>query len=147
MTNRINAINSNLTAALDGINSLSADLVKAANQHKATLLEILAELGNSYAALSELRKLCNNAGCALLDIGEYCGDTADNIHDTICECENIPTGSYGTFVGFCDECGEELHTGDEYETLDNGNVICVKCATTPAEADAEPASEEVETNV
>lgn len=145
MMNKLNAINENLLAALTSIDSLSTELVKDANAKKDSLLQILADLGESCALMTQLGKICVTAGSTLFNLGEYCDAAADKVHDTILEFDNIPAGSYGTFVGFCGECGEELHAGDGYETVAPGEVICAKCAETP---DAETsASEEVTASV
>ena len=147
MMNKLNAINENLIATLTSIDSLSSELIKDANAKKDSLLQILADLGESYGLMKQLGKICATAGSTLFNLGEYCDDAAGKVHDTILEFDNIPTGSYGTFVGFCGECGEELHAGDEYEVVAPGEVICAKCAETPdAEVEAN-VSEEVPANV
>lgn len=145
MMNKLNAINENLTAALTNIDSLSTELIKDANAKKDSLLQILADLGETYGLMKGLGKICATAGATLFNLGDYCDTAAGKVHETLREFDNIPVGSYGTFVGFCDECGEELHAGDEYEVVAPGEVICAKCATTPEET--APVAEEVPANV
>ena len=63
---------------------------------------------------------------------------SDKIDDTILDFNDIPTGLYETFVGFCSNCGEELHdtNPDSYEVVDNYDVLCTKCACQFAEEKA-----------
>lgn len=128
MMNRLNAISISLNTILSEISNLNRDLINTADSQKASLLEILAQLGETRSTMRGLSSLCENAGTALLDISEACDDVVEKVDDTLDWVDNIPVGSYGTFVGFCENCGIELHTSDNYEHVDTYEVLCTQCA-------------------
>jgi hypothetical protein len=134
MMNRLNAISDTLNGALNEISSLSNDLLTKANSTKASILQLLATLGETRNTIHGLSKMCGDFGAACLDLSEDCDVIVDNIDSSFDNFEGMPEGSYETFVGFCDDCGVELHITDDFEQLDPLSVLCAECAL---RADAE----------
>lgn len=128
MMNRLNAINDNLTTLVSDIKALHTDLITHANAQKQSLLAIIADLADTHANLRALGCMTGTAGAALLDLSEVSGDIAEKIDDTLYQFDEIPVGSYETFVGFCEQCGKELHSTDVYEDVDAFDVLCAECA-------------------
>ena len=128
MMNRLNAISTSLNTILSEIANLNRDLIDTADSQKANLLEILAQLGATRSTMRGLSSLCESAGAALLDVSEACDEVVDKVDETLDWVDGIPVGSYSTFVGFCENCGVELHVSDSYEHIDNYEVLCTKCA-------------------
>lgn len=148
MMNKVNAINENLTAAVNGIASLTKEIIRTADEKKASILQLLSDLGESRNALSALSNLCKSASTVLTNIGADSARVSDIIDDSFYCFEGLPEGSYASFVGFCDDCGKELHNGDSYETCGAFGVICADCtANLPAdEVDEDPAQYVLDTD-
>lgn len=138
MKDRLNAITNNLNSVIDSIADLNRDLNATANAQKKSLLALLAEMTETRTNLKALGKVCGDAGAALLDLNEFCDDVSDKIDDILFDFDNIPSGLFETFVGFCSNCGTELHdtNPDSYEVVDNTDVLCTKCACQFAEEKA-----------
>jgi hypothetical protein len=133
MKDRLNAIDTNLTSAVNAIADLRTDLVRALDVHKSDLLTVLNAVKDTRAHLNALGDLCEKAGIILLDVHDDCDDIYDLIGETLLDFDAIPAGSYSTFAGFCDQCGKELHLNDDYDVLDDGSVVCIDCINTPEE--------------
>ena len=146
MMNRLNAISDTLNGALNEIRSLSNDLITKANSTKASILQLLTTLGETRNTIHGLGKMCGDFGAACLDLSEDCDVIVENIDSSFDNFEGMPEGSYETFVGFCDDCGVELHITDDFEQLDPLSVLCAECALRADEQDEgidEPADEVV----
>lgn len=144
MMNRLNAVSETLNSALSEIKSIANDLVSIANAKKASILALLAELGETRNMISGLGKLCGDAGSELLDIDEACDTIVCNIDDTFDNFDGIPEGSYETFVGFCDDCGVELHQDDDFELIDALNIRCAECVAKNADEDEADTEEDTD---
>jgi hypothetical protein len=147
MMNRLNAVSETLSSALSEIKSIAHDLTSIANAKKASLLALLTELGETRNMLDGLSKLCSDTGASLLDIDEACDTIVCNIDDTFDSLEYLPEGSYETFVGFCYDCGVELHQDDDFEPVDALDIRCAECAAKSADDEDEADTEEDTDNV
>lgn len=127
MTNKLNAISENLTAAVQGIADLTRDVIRTADEKKASILSLLVDLGEARNTLSALSSLCKAATSSLSTIGADSARVSDIIDDSFYSFEGLPEGSYASFVGFCDDCGKELHNGDSFEANQPFGVICAEC--------------------
>lgn len=127
MTNKLNAISENLTAAVKGIADLTREVIRTADEKKASILQLLSDLGEARNTLSALSSLCKTANNTLSTIGADSARVSDIIDDSFYGFEGLPEGSYASFVGFCDDCGKELHNGDSYEPCSAFGVICDEC--------------------
>lgn len=138
MKDRLNVITESLNTAINAIVDLNRDLNATANAQKKSLLALLAEMTETRDNLRTLGKVCGDAGATLLDLNEFCVDVSDKVDDILFDFDNIPAGPYETFVGFCGNCGVELHdtNPDSYEIVDANEVLCIKCACEVAELDA-----------
>lgn len=128
MINRLNALSDTLNGALNEIRSISNDLVAKADSTKASILQLLTTLGETRNMLHGLSKVCGDFGSACFDISEDCTTIVDNIDDSFDNFDGIPEGSYETFVGFCENCGVELHITDDFEVIDPLTILCADCA-------------------
>lgn len=136
MTNKLNAISENLTAAVKGITDLAREIIQSADEKKASILALLADLGESRNTLNALSNLCKTATNSLSTIGADSARVSDVIDDGFYSFEGLPEGSYASFVGFCDDCGRELHLGDSFEANKPFGVICADCTAALREEDA-----------
>ena len=154
MTNLEN-VKSNLTTLVDSINALYTNTLVSIADKKTALLALLDDIRADYATLATLGTICGDAGAALLDANEKCGDLCDILDDVIFGYDSIPEGPLDTFVDYCADCGKELHVTDAYADAGDGFIVCMDCAEAAAkeeaaieaELDAEEASEEVTANV
>lgn len=148
MTNKLNAISENLTAAVKGIADLTRDVIRTADEKKASILALLVDLGEARNTLSALSNLCKTATTSLSTIGADSARVSDIIDDSFYSFEGLPEGSYASFVGFCDDCGKELHNGDSFEANQPFGVICDECvAILREESAAMPADEDAPADI
>ena len=127
MKERLTAVNNNLTSAINSINDLQKDLFKQANDQKTSLLALLSQMHETYVTLKELSAMCKIAGTALLASGDTGIQFAYKVEATLDAFDEIPSGDFATFVDFCEVCGKELHTGDEYGAIAPFDVVCGGC--------------------
>lgn len=127
MKERLNAINANLNSAIAAMHDLHTELVAKANSQKRTLIELLKDMAQTRSTMTTLGEMCSAAGANLLDIGEFCSDMSDKIGDTLSVINDIPVGLYETFVGFCDQCGKEIHETDLYYEKTSDGLHCANC--------------------
>ena len=148
MNSKLTAINNSLTEALAAINSLSNDLVSSIDTKKNTIIELLIGIKADYSTMKDLSKICGTAGSALLDISESCTNVADVVATNILDIDGIPSGSVGTFVDYCADCGEELHIADQPCIID-GEILCSSCydSRVAPDEDVVDETEEVVANV
>ncbi len=104
-------------------------MTRAADEKKASILSLLVDLGEARNTLSALSSLCKAATSSLSTIGADSARVSDIIDDSFYSFEGLPEGSYASFVGFCDDCGKELHNGDSFEANQPFGVICAECVT------------------
>lgn len=131
MKERLNAVNANLTSAIAAMHDLHTELVNTANAQKKNLLEILAAMRLTRDTMTSLGNMCAQAGASLFDINDFCVDMSDKITATLDGFSTIPSGIYETFVGFCEDCGKEIHTTDLFEKTEDGTLLCSDCVYTP----------------
>lgn len=131
MKERLNAVNANLNSAIAAMHDLHTELVAKANFQKRTLIELLKDMALTRSTMITLGDMCSAAGANLLDIGEFCSDMGDKISDTLSVLDDIPVGLYETFVGFCEDCGKEVHDTGIYEKTADGTILCSDCIHEP----------------
>lgn len=140
-----NTIRETITSAVDAIRTAQKEAFAYANQQRATLYELLAEMRCTARVIRDVSDICEEAGVALLDIAEDNARVAEVMHDSTYEFDLLPEGSYEGLAGFCDECGREIRIDEVYDTLSYDEYICGTCMTEreaePVEF-AEPAEEE-----
>jgi hypothetical protein len=140
-----NTIRETITSAIDAIRTAQKEAFAYANQQRATLFELLAEMRGTARVIRDVSDICEEAGVALLDIAEDNAHVAEVMNDSTYEFDLLPEGSYEGLAGFCDECGREIRIDEEYDTLGYGEYICGNCLTEredePVE-EAEPVEEE-----
>lgn len=139
MTTYTNTIREAITSALDAIRTAQKEAFAHANQQRAALIELLAEMRGTARVIHDVSEICEEAGVALLDIAEDNAHVAEVMHDSTHDFDLLPAGSYEGLAGFCDECGREIRIDEEYDTLGYGDYICGNCMT---EREAEPVEEE-----
>jgi len=138
-----NSIREAITSAIDAIRTAQKEAFTYANQQRATLIELLAEMRGTARVIHDVSDICEEAGVALLDIAEDNAHVAEVMNDSTYEFDLLPMGSYEGLSGFCGECGREIRADEEYDTLGYGDYICGNCMTEREQAEpAEPVEEE-----
>lgn len=128
MMTRFNELTDSLNATLKEMVKLSKEMTAKADAKKASILVMLQELGEIRNDIHTISTICDQTGAALFDMADVCDTVTENIDESFYNFEGLPEGSYETFVGFCDECGKELHCGDDFEQIDSLNILCADCA-------------------
>ena len=121
----------NLLAVLD---SATADLVGTANEQRKELLALYGRMQATNADLIEFGSMVGEAGAAMLDLEELCEDVATKAQNVIeGGLDETPGVDYEVFVGFCDNCGNEILEGEEYSFDGDNGFVCGDCLDTEAE--------------
>jgi formylmethanofuran dehydrogenase subunit E len=131
-----------LTNAINAVANAQKTLFAQANTEKASLLALLQEMAATRKTIIDLATIAGEAGSSLLDIEEMGMDVGEKVFDVLAMEDNVPVGSYETFVEWCDDCGKEIHDSDAYTVDYNGFYQCEECAKLAAEAEAEEAADD-----
>ena len=141
-TTILTSVKDALNTAVDTIKSAQKALFEQANTEKANLLKLLQEMADTRHAIGTLGTICGDAGEALCFMGDDTLDIAEKIGNVI-DFNDIPVAGYQEFVEFCDECGEEILVGENYETDGKGYFACADCVAAKEE-DTKAEQEEAE---
>ena len=117
-----------LSNLLEAVADTATDLTMTANAQRKELISLYARMRETNKNLCEFGTMIGEVGTALIDIEDICEDVAMKATAAIdggADC--TPNCDYEEFIDFCDECGNEIVEGDEYDTEAGGFVICPAC--------------------
>jgi hypothetical protein len=141
-TTILTSVKDALNTAVDTIKSAQKALYEQANTEKYNLIKLLQEMAETKAAIGTLGTICGDAGDALLTLSDGQLEVVDKISNVI-DFNDIPCAAYQEFVEFCDECGDEILVGEEYDTDGKGYFKCANCIAMEEE-DTKAESDEAE---
>ena len=146
----LTSVKESFAAALENIKTAQKVLFEQANTEKANLIALLSEMRETHKAITSFGELCGDMGETLCIAADDQLDVADKISDVL-DINEIPLAAYQNFVAFCDECGDEIVVGEDYDTDGKGEYVCADCialaeentkADPTDEADEETSEEE-----
>ena len=141
---RLNSVSTAFETALNSLNDFKAELIDSIDQKKNALMGLLDSIAADTNDLHDLGIICGVVGKTLLEIKDNCNEITGNIDDTLLVVDEIPAGSYGTFVGYCADCGLELHVGDTYMDDGDGEIHCMECTEKFANAEVSDVEEDTD---
>lgn len=130
------SIRESIATFTHAITSTYAALLHDANEQREEFIDICTRMEETRADILEYGKMLGDLADVLDETNDTCRDLATKITTVIYEgVDAAPTVPYEDFVEFCDNCGGEIHVGDEY-TVSNGNwYTCPTCIQLEREAE------------
>ena len=127
----------NIRTALDNLltilNDTMGNLTSTANEQRKELLALYGRMQATNAEITEFGSIVGEAGSAMLDIEETCGDVSTKIKNVIeGGLDETPAVNYEDFVGFCQVCGNEVLADEGYDRDEDGGFVCADCLNTEA---------------
>lgn len=114
---------------LNAVEQTSSDLIEKANEHRATLLNLYAEIRDNREDIIEFGEIMDETSVVLGEIGDLHADIAYKIDAVLIDgVDIIPSCNYEDFVAICDECGVGITVDGDYEIDDNGHTLCSECS-------------------
>ena len=117
-----------LNTLLEAVDDTAAELITAANGQRKELIALYARMRETNEDLTEFGTMVGEVGTALLDIEELCEDVATKATDAIeSGADRLPDCDYQVLVDFCDECGQAIVEGEDYEVNAGDWYTCERC--------------------
>ena len=133
------SIRESIATFTHAITSTYAALLHDANEQREEFIDICVRMEETRADILEYGKMLGDLADVLDETNDTCRDLATKITTVIYEgVDAAPTVPYEEFVDFCDNCGGEIHVGDEY-TVSGNWYTCPTCIQIKRELEKEAA--------
>lgn len=121
----------NLHTALDNflnaMEQMMSGLMATANGQRKELLDLYARMHDTQFDLDEFSAIMEDAAGTLEMFSDASYDVSNKIGDVLTDgADAVPTHNYEDFVGFCNECGNEIVSTGDF-TIDGDGYLCSEC--------------------
>ena len=128
-------INEAFNSLINTITRVHSNLLAKANAEREEALSLHTRMQETHADLVEFNSVIGGAIRALDEIDCVTADIGIKVSDVLTDgFDMLPTCDYEDFVGFCDECGEEI-TYDELYTKVGNELYHAGCEPVEDETD------------
>ena len=130
MQNLIASLKNDFVSFKTSIEAIQNSLIVRANEERVSMLTLLAKMQETKNLAKEVADLSLELSGLLNDCGEVCIDLYEKVTDVLYDpMELCPSTPYEKFVGFCEDCGKEVVSGDCYSYNEDEELVCEKCKT------------------
>lgn len=126
MTENMITLRDQMNALTNTLNEGMKNLFAEANAHKASLIALLAAIRANKQEINDFAAIVADTAEIMQGIVETCDDVADKIVEVEDNFDFLPSTPYENFIGYCDDCGEEIAANTKYEE-DGEYIFCEKC--------------------